>query len=200
MLWDVHQIDSELKEAKRVLNDLGRAVTIFGSARIPEDDPYYVATVNVAKAIAQQGYAIISGGGPGIMAAANQGAVEGGAESVGLNIILPREQHPNPYQTRSLRFSQFYPRKMSFFNYSCAYICMPGGFGTLDELFEVMTLVQTGKLQRSPVILYDSGFWAPVFEWFKTTLLDKKLISTDTFDWLHMVDSVEAVLAVLDKK
>lgn len=196
-MWDVNQIDLELKEAERVLKDLGNAVTIFGSARIAEDDPYYIATVAIAKMLAEKDYAIISGGGPGIMEAANHGAVLGKAESVGLNIVLPREQHPNPYQTRSLKFTQFTPRKMTFFEYSSAYICMPGGFGTLDELFEVLTLVQTGKIKRAPVILYDSTFWAPIFEWFKTTLMDQALIGKDTFDWCHLVDSKDGVVKII---
>ncbi len=199
MLWDVKQIEQELKTAEETLNDLGKAVTMFGSARIPEDSPYYKATVEVAKAIAERGYAIISGGGPGIMEAANRGAKLVNAESVGLNIVLPREQRPNPYQTRALKFTQFTPRKMTFFNYSSAYICMPGGFGTLDELFEVLTLIQTGKLQRYPVMLYDNDFWAQLFQWFKTSLMDQKLISADTFEWVYIVNSAEEVLAILDK-
>lgn len=199
MLWNANQIDQELKQAEETLHNLGTAVTIFGSARIPEDDYYYQATVEVAQKIAEAGFAIISGGGPGIMAAANQGAVQGQAESVGLNIVLPREQHPNPYQTKSLKFSQFIPRKLTFFNYSSAFICMPGGFGTLDELFEVLTLIQTGKLKRSPVILFDNDFWAQLFAWFKTSLMDKQLISADTFDWVYIVNSSEEVMDILKK-
>ena len=199
MLWDVNQIDLELKKAEETLHDLGKAVTIFGSARIPEQSHYYQSTVELAKKIGEQGYAIISGGGPGIMEAANRGAMDGNSESVGLNIVLPREQRANPYQTKSLQFSQFFPRKMSFFNYSCAYVCMPGGFGTLDELFEVLTLVQTGKLDRFPVILFDSAFWEPVFKWFKTILMDNELISQDTFEWLYVVNSVEEVMDILKK-
>lgn len=199
MLWNANQIDQELKQAEETLHDLGTAVTIFGSARIPEDDYYYQATVEVAQKIAEAGFVIISGGGPGIMAAANQGAVQGNAESVGLNIVLPREQHPNPYQTKSLKFSQFIPRKLTFFNYSSAFICMPGGFGTLDELFEVLTLIQTGKLKRSPVILFDNDFWAQLFAWFKTSLIDRKLIGADTFDWVYIVNSSEEVMDILKK-
>ena len=199
MLWDAKTIDLEMTQAAETLQDLGKAITIFGSARIPEDDPYYQSTVEVAELIAQRGFAIISGGGPGIMEAANRGALLGGAQSVGLNIVLPKEQQPNPYQTKSLLFSQFIPRKLTFFNYSSAFICMPGGFGTLDELFEVLTLIQTGKLKRSPVILYDNNFWAKLFDWFKTSLMDQNLIGEDTFEWVYIVNTPSEVMETLQK-
>ena len=187
MLWDANQIDLELQKADELLKDLGTAVTIFGSARIPENDHYYQSTVKVAQKLG------------GIMAAANQGAKLAGAKSVGLNIVLPNEQKANPYQSHSLTFSQFIPRKQTFFNYSSAFICMPGGFGTLDELFEVLTLIQTGKLKQSPVMLYDYDFWGQLFGWFKTSLMDQNLISNDTFDWVYIVNSEDEVMEILKK-
>lgn len=199
MLWDANQIDLELQKADELLKDVGTAVTIFGSARIPENDHYYQSTVKVAQKLGEAGYAVISGGGPGIMAAANQGAKLAGAKSVGLNIVLPNEQKANPYQSHSLTFSQFIPRKQTFFNYSSAFICMPGGFGTLDELFEVLTLIQTGKLKQSPVMLYDYDFWGQLFGWFKTSLMDQNLISNDTFDWVYIVNSEDEVMEILKK-
>lgn len=199
MLWDANQIDLELQKADEVLKGLGTAVTIFGSARIPKGDHYYQSTVKVAQKIGEAGYSVISGGGPGIMAAANQGAKLAGANSVGLNIVLPNEQKANPYQSHSLTFSQFIPRKQTFFNYSSAFICMPGGFGTLDELFEVLTLIQTGKMKHSPVMLYDQNFWGQLFDWFKTSLMDQKLISEDTFEWVYIVNSAEEVIEILKK-
>lgn len=199
MLWDANQIDLEMKQAEEKLQNLGKAITIFGSARIAENDFYYQETVELARLMAEAGFAIISGGGPGIMEAANRGAVLGKADSVGLNIVLPKEQQPNIYQTHSLMFSQFIPRKLTFFNYSSAFICMPGGFGTLDELFEALTLIQTGKLKRSPVILYDHDFWSKLFEWFKTSLMDKNLIGEDTFEWVYIVNSPSEVMTILEK-
>lgn len=195
--YDLALIENELKKADIALQDVSRIITIFGSARIKKDNPYYQKTIDLAESLAQNKFAVMSGGGPGIMAAANQGAIKGGGESIGLNIVLPNEQKANPFQTISLEFSQFYPRKMTFFKYSSAYICMPGGFGTLDELSEVLTLCQTEKISFVPVILYGTEFWQPLVDWFMSMLVQQGLVTESNMSWIHITDSKETVINIL---
>ncbi|MBO9342502.1 MAG: TIGR00730 family Rossman fold protein, partial [Roseiflexus sp.] len=157
--WRVLRIMGEFVDGFEMLADVGPAVTIFGSARVNVDDPMYQAAVDVARALGEAGFAIITGGGPGIMEAGNRGAREAGARSVGLNIELPFEQHFNPYVDTSVTFRYFFVRKMMLVKYAQAFVIFPGGFGTLDELFEALTLVQTGKVRNFPIILFNSAYW-----------------------------------------
>ncbi len=164
-------IISEISHAADVLADLGPAVSVFGSARIRRDSPYYETAEQVSAMLARAGFAVIAGGGPGIMEAANKGAIEAGGTSVGLNIVLPHEASSNGYQSIELQFEHFYSRKATFFMHSAAYVALPGGFGTLDELFEALTLVQTGKVLPAPVILMGSEFWQGMADWIGKELL-----------------------------
>ena len=166
--WRVFGIMSEFVSATERLSDIHPAVSIFGSARTPHDHPYYQLTEEIARLLSDAGFSVISGGGPGIMEAANKGAFYGKSPSVGLNIQLPHEQHNNPYQNISQTFQHFFTRKVMFVKFASAYVVMPGGFGTLDELMEALTLVQTGKTRRMPIILVGSKFWGGMVEWFKS--------------------------------
>src|SRR5690554_927017 len=169
-------IMSEMKAAAETLREIGWGVSVFGSARIRPDSPYYALSEGVGARLAKAGLTVIAGGGPGIMEAANKGAFEAGGHSVGLNIKLPREASNNHYQTHSLQFDYFYSRKATFVMHSAAYIALPGGFGTLDELFEVTTLVQTGKIPHAPIVLIGTQFWAGLLEWVRNELLANGLI------------------------
>jgi len=181
------------------MTDIGPAVSIFGSARIRPTSPYYAKSTAIASALAKAGFAIISGGGPGIMEAASKGAFEAGGQSVGLNIKLPHESADNAHQTHSLHFRHFSPRKSVFFMYSMAYVVLPGGFGTLDELFEALTLVQTRKLPPAPIILVGSEFWGGLVDWMREQLLAYGTISRGDLDLLVIEDNptrvVDRVLA-----
>ena len=163
-VW-IERIDAEIGRGFEVLADLGPAVSIFGSARTPAGDPAYEQARALARRLAQAGFAIITGGGPGIMEAANRGAREGGRPSVGLGIELPREQHLNPYVDIAVEFRHFFVRKLMFVRYASGFVACPGGFGTLDELFEAITLVQTGKIRDFPVLLVGTNFWHPLIDW-----------------------------------
>jgi uncharacterized protein (TIGR00730 family) len=193
------RINNELELAKRLLAALPPAVSIYGGSRVREDDPYYLKTMELAHAISHAGIPVISGGGPGIMEAANKGAKAGlNGVSVGLNIVLPFEQGPNPHQDLSIQFESFAARKISFCKSSMAFIVMPGGVGTLDELFEVLTLIQTGKMEEIPVMLFGSEFWGGLVAWLKGTVLSRGLISaTDLERRLQVVDSVEEAMTVV---
>ncbi len=171
--WRIFRIMSEFVEGIDVLSHVGRAVSIFGSSRVGPDDPYYRMAEQCARLLVERDYAVITGGGPGIMEAANKGAAQAGGKSVGLNIALPHEQIPNPYQNIALNFHYFFVRKVMFLKYAVGTICLPGGFGTLDEFFETMTLVQTGKAPRMAIVLLGSPFWNPMLDWLRTTLLEK---------------------------
>jgi uncharacterized protein (TIGR00730 family) len=175
-------------------------VSIFGSARTKPDHKYYQLAVEVAERIVEHGYGIITGGGPGIMEAGNKGAHIAGGTSVGLNIDLPFEQHDNPYidSDKSLDFDYFFVRKVMFVKYSQGFVVMPGGFGTLDELFEAMTLIQTHKIERFPIILVGSDFWGGLVDWIKNTLLEAGNISPEDLDLFHVVDSADAVIEILN--
>ena len=192
--WKIFQIMAEFVEGFERLARIRPSVSIFGSARTPPDHPYYQLTVDIARALSDAGFSVVSGGGPGIMEAANKGAFEGKSPSIGLNIQLPHEQSGNPYQDISLRFRHFFSRKVMFVKYAAAYVVLPGGFGTLDELAEILTLIQTGKTRRIPVILVHEPFWAGLLDWFRHTLAEEKMIDLEDMDLMCVIDSPEAVL------
>jgi uncharacterized protein (TIGR00730 family) len=189
--WRVLWIMGEVIEGIDTLAHLGPAVCIFGSARTPENDPDYQHCVDLARGLAQQGFAIITGGGPGIMEAANKGAVEGGGQSVGCNIELPFEQKTNPYVQIPVNFRYFFVRKTMFVKYAEAFIIFPGGFGTMDELFEALTLVQTGKIRNFPIVLIGKQYWTGLIEWIRATMLPEGKISPDDLKLLVITDSVD---------
>jgi uncharacterized protein (TIGR00730 family) len=191
-------IMSELVTAAQALSHIGPAVSVFGSARITPSSPYYALSQDVGGRLARAGFAVIAGGGPGIMEAANKGAFEANGTSVGLNIKLPFEKKNNPYQTVSLSFEYFYSRKATFFMHSMAYIALPGGFGTLDELFETLTLMQMGKLTRGPIILMGSHFWSGLIEWVKDELLPNNMISKDHLDLFSIEDDPAKVVNMIE--
>ncbi|MBO9326602.1 MAG: TIGR00730 family Rossman fold protein [Roseiflexus sp.] len=191
--WRVLRIMGEFVDGFEMLADVGPAVTIFGSARVNVDDPMYQAAVDVARALGEAGFAIITGGGPGIMEAGNRGAREAGARSVGLNIELPFEQHFNPYVDTSVTFRYFFVRKMMLVKYAQAFVIFPGGFGTLDELFEALTLVQTGKVRNFPIILFNSAYWHGLLNWMRETVLPARKIAAADLDLLIVSDSVDEV-------
>ncbi|HEX6601677.1 MAG TPA: TIGR00730 family Rossman fold protein [Solirubrobacterales bacterium] len=182
------RIRAEVDSAFDAMRDVEEGVSIFGSARVAEDHPWYELTRETAACLAHHGYTVITGGGPGLMEAANRGAKEAGGESVGLNIELPHEQHVNPYVTRSLQFHYFFARKLMFVRYARAFVIMPGGFGTLDELFEALTLIQTHRIHHFPVILVNSTFWDPLLEWIDRGLEDNGLISPGDKELLVVAD------------
>ncbi|HUH60571.1 MAG TPA: TIGR00730 family Rossman fold protein [Candidimonas sp.] len=185
---------SEMQAAAETLQEIGWGVSIFGSARILPDSPYYALSEALGARLAKAGLTVIAGGGPGIMEAANKGAFQAGGKSVGLNIKLPRESSGNHYQTHSLSFDYFYSRKATFFMHSAAYIALPGGFGTLDELFEVLTLVQTRKIPKAPIVLIGVSFWSGLIEWVKTHLLANRLIGPRDLDLLTITDDIDLAM------
>src|SRR5687767_10886753 len=187
--WRIFRIMSEFVEGFETLARLPRAVSLFGSARTKPDDPYYKAAEETARLIAKAGLAVITGGGPGIMEAGNKGAFEAGGMSIGLNITLPQEQEGNRYQNISLDFHYFYARKVMFVKYASAFICFPGGYGTLDEFFEVLTLVQTLKVEPFPIVLYGSSYWTGLADWLKDQLRSGKFIDGEDIDIFRIVDS-----------
>jgi len=192
--WRIFRIISEFTEGFEKLSAVGDAISIFGSARLKPDHPYYLKTVELATLLSQNGFAIITGGGPGIMEAANKGAYQENQLSVGLNIELPMEQNPNPYQDISLNFRYFFVRKVMFVRYSMGYVCMPGGFGTLDEFFEALTLMQTHKIYPLPLVLFGCEFWGGLMAWIKTTLIDYETISPGDLDLIKVTDDPQEVL------
>ena len=195
--WRVLGIMSEFIEATARLRDIRPAVTIFGSARTPVDHPVYEMTEKIARLLSDAGFSVISGGGPGVMEAANKGAFYGKSPAVGLNIELPMEQHNNPYQDISQTFRHFFPRKYMFVRLASAYVVMPGGFGTLDELMEALTLVQTNKTPKMPIILVGSEFWGGLVEWFRERLVAEKLISPEDMDLMQVIDDPDEVVAAI---
>ncbi len=197
--WRVFGIMAEFVAATERLNSIHPAVSIFGSARTKPDQPYYKLTEEIARLLSDAGFSVISGGGPGIMEAANKGAFYGTSPSVGLNIQLPFEQCGNPYQNVSQTFRHFFARKVMFVKFASAYVVMPGGFGTLDELMEALTLVQTGKTRRIPIILVGSKFWKGLVEWIQTTLLDEAVISPGDMDLIQLIDEPAEVVKAIFK-
>jgi len=190
----------ELEMGFDALADLGRAVSIFGSARTPPDHPEYAAAREVARRLGERGYAIITGGGPGAMEAANRGARDANARSIGLNIELPFEQHANPYLDTSLEFHYFFTRKVMFVRYASGFVVFPGGFGTLDEAFEALTLEQTDKVFDFPVVLVGTDFWGGLVDWIKEKLLDGGKISPGDIDLLTVTDDLDEVVGRLDMR
>lgn len=199
--WGIFKIMSEFVNGYEKIGRIGPCVSIFGSARTKTDDPYYKLAEEIAFKVSQAGYGIITGGGPGIMEAGNKGAHLGKGVSVGLNIELPFEQHFNPYidADKNLQFDYFFVRKVMFVKYSQGFVVMPGGFGTLDELFEAITLIQTKKIAKFPIVLVGSGFWGGLIDWVKSTLLEKyHNISPEDMDLIKIVDSADEVVEVID--
>ncbi|AWH75164.1 hypothetical protein JM84_1949 [Dokdonia sp. Hel_I_63] len=199
--WAIFKIMGEFVNGFEKMSRIGPCVSIFGSARTKPDNKYYKLATEVAEKIADNGYGVITGGGPGIMEAGNRGAHLAGGTSVGLNIELPFEQHDNPYidSDKSLDFDYFFVRKVMFVKYSQGFVVMPGGFGTLDELFEAITLIQTHKIQKFPIILVGTEFWGGLMDWVKTTLLDSfQNISAGDMDLIHLVDTSDEVIEVLN--
>lgn len=186
--WRVFRIQSELVDGFETLYNLGPAVGVFGGARFEEESPYYQQAMNVGAMLSQHGFSIITGGGPGIMEAANRGAKMGRGKSVGLNIELPHEQEPNPHLDISLSFRYFFVRKLMFVKYAMGFVIFPGGFGTMDELFEALTLVQTKKVTSFPLVLYSSEYWKGLVEWIRGTLVERGAISREDVDLIYVVD------------
>ncbi len=197
--WRMFRIMAEFVEGFEHLADISPAVSIFGSARVRSDAPEYQLTERLAKLLVQRGYGVITGGGPGIMEAANKGAAEAGGQSVGLNIELPFEQRPNPYATLQLNFRYFFVRKVMFVKYAIAYIVMPGGFGTVDELFEAVTLIQTNKIKPFPVVLMVKSYWEGLLRWIRETMLAQGKICSKDLDLLHLSDDPEEVVEIIDR-
>ncbi len=198
--WRLFRILAEFVDGFEELPDVYPAVTIFGSSRARPQSAAYKATVKTARLLVQNGFNVISGGGPGLMEAANRGAAEAGGKSVGLHIELPGEQQANSYANVRLDFRYFFIRKVMFVKYAVAYIIMPGGFGTLDELFEALTLIQTQRIRAFPVILMDSGFWQGLMDWLTQTLIKEKTISKRDLDIFQVVDKPEEAIAIIKRR
>lgn len=197
--WRIFRIMAEFVESFEIMSQVGPAITIFGSARMKQNSEYYKAAVELGQKLAKQGFTVITGGGPGIMEAANKGAAEAGGKSVGLNIELPFEQKPNPYANIPIQFHYFFARKVCFVKYSMGFIFMPGGFGTLDEFFEVSTLVQTGRIPRYPLILFGKKFWKGLLKWMDNSMTTHGYISPHDLELYTITDKVdEAIEAILD--
>ncbi len=202
--WQMFTIMAEFIDAAERLSKVRPAVSMFGSARIAPDNPFYAITIDIARRLSDAGFAVISGGGPGIMEAANKGAFEGKSPSVGLNIELPREQVSNNWQNISLSFRHFFARKVAFVKYADAYVVLPGGFGTLDELFEVLALIQTGKTRHIPVILVGTAFWQGLLQWFRTQLVDTGMVGLRDLDLVQLIDEpaniIDAIFAFYEER
>ncbi len=197
--WRIFGIMAEFVEATERLTDIRPAVSIFGSARTPPDSPYYQLAEAIARKLSDAGFAVISGGGPGIMEAANKGAFFGKSPSIGLNIQLPHEQRANAYQDISQSFRHFFARKFMFVKFASAYVVLPGGFGTLDELLEALTLIQTGKSRKIPIILVHSPFWRGMLDWFRERLVDEGMIGAADLDLIQVIDQPEEVVEAIFK-
>ena len=198
--WRMFNILAECVEGFDVMSKVFPAVTIFGSSRAHPNSLNYKTTENVARLLVENGFNVISGGGLGVMEAANKGAAEAGGKSVGLHIHLPNEQKPNKYANVRLDFKYFFIRKLMFIKYAVAYIIMPGGFGTLDELFEALTLIQTKRIKFFPVILIDSKYWKGLVDWIKGTLIKEKSISESDLEILNLVDTPEEAVGIIKKR
>jgi len=197
--WRVFRIMAEFVDAIEELSRIGHAVSVFGSARDAPGDVYYEKARKVAYLLGQKGFSVITGGGPGIMEAANRGASEADAPSVGMNIQLPFEQKPNPYASISIAYKYFFIRKVMFVKYAMAYIILPGGFGTMDELFEALTLIQTRRIRSFPVVLMGSEYWGGLIDWIKNTMFPKGKISEEDFDLIQIIDEPDQVVRHIQK-
>jgi len=197
--WRMFRIIGEFVEGFDELSSIEPAVTIYGSARLKVEDELYAETEEIAYRLGRLGFSIVTGGGPGVMEAANKGAHKAGVTSVGLNISLPKEQACNAYSTKSLTFDHFFTRKVMLVKYAVAFVIMPGGLGTLDEVTEVLTLIQTHKIKPFPVVLFDSEFWKGFLDWLRSTVLCRKYVSESDFDLLRVLDSPEEVVEAIRK-
>ena len=197
--WKIFQIMAEFVEGFERMAQVKPSVSIFGSARTPRDHPYYELTENIARELSDAGFSVVSGGGPGIMEAANKGAYEGKSPSIGLNIQLPHEQSGNGYQDISLSFRHFFSRKVMFVKYAAAYVVMPGGFGTLDELAEILTLVQTGKTRKIPIILVNKKFWTGLLDWFEETLAPEGMININDNELMQIIEDPKEIVTAIFK-
>jgi uncharacterized protein (TIGR00730 family) len=197
--WRVFRIMAEFVEGIETLSEVHNAVTIFGSARVKPDDIFYQKTENLTRLLTQNGFSVITGGGGGIMEAANKGASEGGGQSVGMNIQLPFEQKPNPYANIHIHYKYFFIRKVMFVKYAVAYVILPGGFGTMDELFEALTLIQTRKIKPFPLILMGREYWQGLIDWLKNTMLKEGKISPADMDLIQVIDEPEEVVKLIKK-
>ena len=195
--WRIFRIMSEFVDSFQTMSQVGPAVTVFGSARTKPTDPYYRAALEIGRGLAKHNLAVVTGGGPGIMEAANKGATHAGGKSVGLNIELPHEQNGNRFANVPIHFHYFFSRKVCFVKYSIGFVFMPGGFGTLDELFEVLTLVQTQRIPQFPLILFGKAHWKGLIAWLKLRLEKGNLISPDDLDLLKITDDVDEVIAII---
>ena len=198
--WRIFRIMAELVDGIQTLSEIGPAVSIFGSSRTTPEDELYQKGRKIAYLLAKAGYTIISGGGPGMMEAANRGAADAGGNSVGLNIRLPFEQKPNPYANIQIDFKYFFVRKVMFVKYAMAYVILPGGFGTLDELFEALTLIQTNRIRAFPVIMVGSDYWKGLLDWIKDRMLEEKKISPDDLDLYQVADEPEQVVKIIRQR
>jgi uncharacterized protein (TIGR00730 family) len=197
--WKIFQIMAEFVEGFERLAHIKPSVSIFGSARTPSDHPHYKLAEDIARALSDSGFSVVSGGGPGIMEAANKGAFAGRSPSIGLNILLPHEQAGNPYQDIELNFRHFFSRKVMFVKYASAYVVLPGGFGTLDELAEILTLVQTGKSRRIPIILVHRPFWEGLVDWLKQVMVEAGTIAPEDMGLFKLLDTPQEVVdAIFD--
>ena len=192
--WRMFRIIGDLVEGFDKLSGIEPAVTIYGSARVSPDDEQYIKTEEIARRLGEMGFSIITGGGPGLMEAANKGALQAGVKSVGVNIELPEEQAPNTYTSLSITFSHFFVRKVMLVKYATAFVIMPGGLGTLDEVTEVLTLMQTHKIKPFPVVLFNSDYWKGFLEWLRTYTLAKGYISKEDFNLLRVCDDTDEVI------
>ncbi len=197
--WRIFRIMAEFVEAIETLSQVKHAVSIFGSARTKPNDPYYRKAELLAQRLVEKGFGVITGGGPGVMAAANKGAAEAGGQSVGMNIRLPFEQKPNPYANVSIDYKYFFIRKVMFVKYAVAYVILPGGFGTMDELFEALTLIQTKRIKSFPVILMGCEYWKGLFDWLRKTMLRDKMISSDDLELFQMIDDPDEAVKLIQK-
>ncbi|MBW2201196.1 MAG: TIGR00730 family Rossman fold protein [Deltaproteobacteria bacterium] len=197
--WRLFKIMGEFVEGVEALHHIGPAVSIFGSARVKPDDPIYKKTETIAALFAKNNFAVITGGGGGVMEAANKGAAEAGGVSIGMNIVLPFEQKPNRFSNVKLEFKYFFIRKVMFIKYASAYIILPGGFGTMDELFEAVTLIQTHRIKPLPVVMVGSDFWSGLLEWIKSRLLAEKRISPEDIYILQVMDEPEEIVETVKK-
>lgn len=197
--WRLFKIMSEIVDGFENLSEIGPAVSMFGSARVKPEEPLYEKTVELSKALSDAGYSIITGGGPGLMEAGNKGAFENGGESIGLHIHLPMEQHNNPYMNIKSEFRYFFIRKLMFIKYALAYVALPGGYGTLDELSEALVLIQTHRIKPFPIVLFGTEFWGGLVDWFKTQLVTNEFCHEEDLDLFIVTDNVEDVVNHIKK-
>lgn len=192
--WRIFRMMSELVEGFDELSEIGPAVSMFGTARCKPSDPEYLLAETIARKLAAKGFAVITGGGPGVMEGGNKGAIAAGGSSIGLNIQLPRENAPNPYQTTSVNFRYFFLRKLMFVKYAVAFVILPGGFGSLDELFEAVTLIQTNRIKTFPLFLVDSTFWNPMLDWLRSSVKARGFITEDELNLLTVIDDPDELV------